>query len=84
MLQSLYECHLGAANETTGETAYLLIFSLLLRNVLHDLCNKLPLHTYIYIYIYLHTHTHFNLIHVLFLTSLTHVDWRLLKFRHVS
>ena len=27
---------------------------------------------------------YFNLIHVLFLTSLAHVGWRLLKFRHIS
>ena len=60
------------------------IISLLLRNVLHDLCNNLPLNIYIYMYIYIYTYTYFNLIHALFLTPLTHVDWRLLKFRHIS
>jgi hypothetical protein len=32
----------------------------------------------------MYMYTYFNLIHVLFLTSLAHVDWRLLKFRHIS
>jgi len=34
------------------------IISLLLRNVLHDLCNNLPLNIYIYICIYIYIYVH--------------------------